>query len=132
MTATTDLRAFLIADAGVAAITTSVHVNRIPEDKTEPWVWIRKSRTWYLEATGEARRIDRTDFDIECVSSDLAEADQLRDAVADALEAFTGGELGSETYTWCRVEDQFDDYVPRSVDADEALHVCAVVAELTH
>jgi len=52
-------------------------------------------------------------------------------AVAARLEGATGT-IGSIAYAKCRVEDQFDDYTPRAIDADEPLHECAMYVELIH
>lgn len=124
-----DLRTYVLADASVAAITEEYYCNTVPEDATLPYIWARRSRIVKEEVLGQAARIEAEWFDLECVSDDLGEAIELSDAVRDRLDG-TSGAVGDATYAWIDVEDQFDDYVPRNLEADEFLQIVSLVVEV--
>lgn len=126
-----DVRAFLLADATVAAITTRIHVNSVPELNDAPYVWLRKARTVYDESTGETPRIYSTWLDVECVALDLSQAETLMEAVHDSL-AGQSGTMGASVYAWVEIQDQYDDYIPRNIDADERAQICAEAVEVIH
>jgi hypothetical protein len=129
MATDSDLRTYVLADGTVSGITTSYFQNTVPEAADVPFIWCRRQRIERDETIGEARRTLAIWYDIECVSSDLDEAISLADAVRDRLEG-TSGTMGSGTYAWVTVEDQFDDYVPRNEAADESLHVISLIVQV--
>lgn len=131
MSVATDIRTYLLSDGGITAITTRIYVNTVPTKKDVPFVWIRKQSVRYADELGVARQVEATFLDIEAVAADLVTAESLIAAVVAALEGATGT-LGTTVYAWCLVHDQFDDYVPRNLDADETLEVAAAIAEVWH
>lgn len=126
-----DLRHFVISDAVVAAITMDYYCNTVPEAAALPFIWARRSRIIKEEVIGQGARIESEWFDVECVSDDLAEALALSNAVSDRLEGHSGL-MNEGSYAWVSVQDQFDEYVPRNLDADEQLHVVSLLVEVTH
>lgn len=125
-----NLRTYVMADATVAAITTRYYCNVVPEGADLPFIWARRSRIVKEEVIGQAARIQAEWYDLEAVSDDLDVAISLADAVRDRLDG-TSGTMGDGSYAWVDVEDQFDDYVPRNQDADEALHIVSLVVEVS-
>jgi len=112
-----NLRAFLIANAGVSAIVGSnACQGSVPQaDIVEtPYVWLGRSQ----------RRLDRTLdspvgaasdeewFDVEGISDDLDESQRLGEAIRSALECYRGT-MGTQAVKGVFVDDQDDQYIPR-------------------
>jgi hypothetical protein len=125
------LRTFLTADAGIAAVvSTRVHQGIVPESSIVPFIWFRRART------DEPRTLDGGSpsgyeqfFDIECVSEDLDQCQDLALAVRDKLNNYRGT-FADSTVKGIFVEDHSDDYIPRSVSSDDVAHVAALSVQI--
>lgn len=127
-----NLRAFLLADAGVAAIVgTRIHQSNVPQDSDLPYLWLRRASRDHdrtLDAVvGEEPESER--YDLEAISDDLDEAQDLSLAVKDCLDNYRGT-LGAATVQGCFVEDQNDDYIPRGIMGDEPLQFSALSVQI--
>lgn len=130
MSSATDLRTVALADGTVAGLIGSrMYHGNIPEQVALPYVWIaRRATEDYGQATAETRPF-REYFDVECVSSDVSQAEDVADAMRAALNGQSGS-LGDGTYGGVLVRDQAEDYVPRNQDADEHLHIQSLDVEV--
>lgn len=125
-----DIRTYLLADAAVSGKTSRCFVNVVPEAKARPFIWLRRSGAGGTGVVGGADSIWQVRLDLECVAGDLDTASQLADAVRARLEG-ASGTLGSNSYAWVAVEDQFDDYEIVNQAADEHLESVALNVEVT-
>ena len=125
-----NLITFLAADAGVSAITTSIHINRVPESKTEPYIWIQQDDEFEeTDITGGGGAIEYS-FDVECTSTDLTEAKDLQSAVKSALHG-TSGAFGDQVIAWAEISSKDDTYETRQQFGDlENVHVAALNLEI--
>jgi hypothetical protein len=127
-----DLRTYILADGNVAALSPSCAINNIPEDFGDPFIFIQERRVERDDISGQAAQVWLVEYAVECVSTDVDTAKDLQAAVAERLEGTTGELVGGGTAaSWVSVEDQFDDYEPRMLEADEGLHVGALRVEVT-
>jgi hypothetical protein len=131
MAVDTDLRTFILADATVAGLIGSrCYQNTVPSIKTTlPWLWFRRSRTEPLEVLGDDEQDHVVMYDVECVSDDLSQAIELRDAVVSRLRNHQGA-MGSATYNWVATDDRWDGYVARNLEADEHLQIASIGVEV--
>ncbi len=131
MAVDTDLRTYMLADATIAGLVGDrCFQNSVPSIKTtRPWLWFRRSRTEPLEVLGDEEQDHIVAFDVECVSDDLSQAITLRDAVVSRLRNHQGT-MGDSTYNWVAVDDKWDDYMPRNLEADEHLQITSVNVEI--
>lgn len=132
MTATADLRTYILADAGIAALVgTRMFSNSVPEVYVSvPFIWYRQARVEHLDLLGETEPVPyREYFDLECVSTDLAGAAALAAAIKTRING-KRGVIGSGTYQAITVHDQYEDYQSRMVEADERLQVSALSVEV--
>lgn len=131
-----DLRSYALSIPEVAGmIGARWHQNTVPgPGATLPYVWCRRSREDFGDELG-ARDPERTFFEVECVSDDLGEAlhlgDLLKRQSPQGLEGVVG-QMGTGIYAWVSVDDAYDDYVPRNLEADERLQVSAFTVEVAH
>lgn len=131
-TAAEDLRTFVLTDATVAAaVTARMFENTVPSTSTTlPFIWYRLSGREWLGILGEAEsKPYRERFDVECVADDLDDAHDLADAVRAKLDGHKGA-MGTGSYQWVHVMDQYEDYQARNLEADEHLHVVAMAVEV--
>jgi hypothetical protein len=127
-----NLRAFLIADSGVTALVGArVHQNHAPQKYDRPFVWLRLRGTENLDKLDDAVGAEpfRLFYDLECVSPSVAQAASLASTIKSILHNYRGA-MGSGSVRGAFVQDHDDDYVPRSVDGDNGLHVAALDVEL--
>lgn len=127
-----DLRAVLLAAPAVAAIAgTRIHQGIVPESSTTPYLWYRRASRDTERVLGEAvgAEPDSYRFDLEAISADLEEAQDLADAVRGALDNYRGS-FGTRTAQGVFVENQDDDYYPRGIMGDETLHYAALSIQI--
>lgn len=129
-----NLRTFLLADATIAAtIGTRCHQGMVPQADiaTLPYVWFARSRR-QLDRTLDAAAGDPADeqwFDVECISDDLDESQDLAEAVEDRLNNYRGT-LGTQSVQGIFLDDQDDNYVPRGTMGETELHVAALAVQI--
>jgi hypothetical protein len=127
---TENLRAFLIADAGVSAITTNVHVNNVPDNKTRPYIWIKLSGQEHGLNLSEAAGITTTDFQCEATSTSLTITKNLAAAIKTALHAKTGA-FGDQNIAFAEIVSKDDNYESRQDFGDsQNLHVTGLDIEI--
>lgn len=107
-----------------ALVDLRVHAHHVPERSLYPFIWLSRSgRETDRDHDGQGG-LTRHDYDIEAVSDDQAEAEDVADAVHDALAGHRGT-FGARDVQGVFVEDQDDDYVPRGTGGDDGLLVVA-------
>jgi hypothetical protein len=129
-----NLRAFLVANAGVLAlVSTRVHQGAVPQADivSPPYIWLgrasrRLDRT-LGESTGAAS--DEEWYDVEAISDDLDESQSVAAAIRAAIECYRGT-LGTQTVKGVFCEDQSDQYIPRGTLGEESLHVSALSVQI--
>ena len=133
MTTGVNLRSYLLSSTAVEGlVATRVYQNNVPTGVVTPFVWFRRRGVEYLGVLGEAETVPYREFyDLEAVADTLNEADSLADVVRTRLHG-SSGTLGStdSVYQWIDVSDQSDDYTPRSMEADELLHIVSLDVEV--
>jgi hypothetical protein len=132
----TRLRTFLLgSDAITSIVGQRVHQSHVPHldpDKPVPaYIWFGRTTTrderQLAGAAGEAEF--STMFSLECFSEDLDEAQRLGAAVKSRLNNYQGA-FGDSTVQGIFVEDQNDDYIPRSIPADVGAELTAFSVEV--
>jgi hypothetical protein len=127
---TENLRAVLIADAGVSAITTSVHVNNVPDSKSKPYVWLQLIDQDHELNLSEAAGTITTNFVCEATSISLATTKNLADAIKTALHAKTGS-FGDQNIAFAHITSKDDNYESRQDFGDsQNLHVTGLDIEI--
>ncbi len=125
-----NLITFLKADATVAAITEVISINRVPENKTPPYIWIQLDDEFDETDLGGSGGTPISVFDIECTSEDLDESKDLQTAVKAALHGHTGS-FGDQVIAWAEVTGKDDTYETRQQFGDDKnLHVSALTLEI--
>jgi hypothetical protein len=105
------LRAVLVADVGVSAITTRVYPNYIPQAPTWPLVVYQKvSGERDHDITGPTGKAHPR-FQLECWAETYDEAKSLANAVREALDGNTFTE-GAVTIGSVVIQTEFDAYEP--------------------
>ena len=124
MSASKNLRAALLADGGIASVVgTSVYDRHIPKNKPRPFIFLRRIGSDNYGTLSGNHPPARVLIRVECVADSVADADNLSDLVREFLDGYPAGELGSGTVGGVLVEDITDEWIPRSVEADEGLTV---------
>ena len=104
----------------------------VPQEAGPKRVWYRRSsfeRDILLDAPSQ---IVTTEFDIECVSNDISEAQELADELKTAFHGFAGS-MGGSTVLLAEVSDHDDDYTPQSLgDADVGSHFATLSVSIIH
>lgn len=120
----------LLADAGVSAITSVAAVNRIPESKSQPYIWIQlDNEIEETDIAGSGGAVELV-FDIECTSTNLDSSKDLQAAVKTALHGKTGS-FGDQTIAWAEISAKDDTYETRQEFGEgENLHVSALTLEI--
>lgn len=126
-----NFRTFLLTDATITSLVgTRVFQNSVPQAKDLPYIWFTRRRVAYLEVLGETGATPYQEFfDVECVDDDVDGAIDLAEAVRAQVNGHSGT-MGTATYQWVNVQDQFEDYVPRNLDADEFLSIASLNVEV--
>lgn len=128
----TRLRTFCLADATVAAaIGSRMSQGVAPEQLPVPYVWYSRASTEDLDtldaSPGEAPF--STSFDIEAISDELDEAQDIAAALKARLNKYRGA-FADSSVKGIFVTDHNDDYYPRGLGADEGRHVAALRVEI--
>jgi len=125
-----NLRSFLLADAPIAAITTNVHVNNVPDNKTKPYVWLQlDDESQQLNLGGSTGTI-QSFFDCEATSTTLSQAKDLATKIKTALHGYTGS-FGDQNVAYVEVTSRDDTYETRQDFGDfKNLHVSALTIEI--
>jgi hypothetical protein len=127
---TENLRAVLIADAGVSAITTNIHVNNVPDNKTKPYVWFQMNDQLHELNLSEAAGVTVTNFVCEATSVSLTVTKNLAAAIKTALHAKTGA-FGDQNIAFAEILSKDDDYESRQDFGDsQNLHVTGLDIEI--
>ena len=121
-----NLRTFLLADSTLSAITTSIHINRVPESKTNPYVWIQTSDSETELNLDGSTGPTTTTFNIEAPSTSLDNAKDMQAAIKNKLHGHTGT-LGTQQVAFCRIDNLDDAYISRQDFGDfEDFHISAL------
>jgi len=127
---TENLRAVLIADAGVSAITTNIHVNNVPDNKTKPYVWFQMNDQLHELNLSESAGTITTNFVCEATSTSLTTTKTLAAAIKTALHAKTGS-FGDQNIAFAEILSKDDDYESRQDFGDsQNLHVTGLDIEI--
>ena len=125
-----NLRAFLLANAGVTSITTTVAINNMPDTDATPYVWLQlddENEPLNLNSSGGLKTAF---FDCEATSKNLTEAVDLASAIKTALHAHTGS-FGDQNVAYVEITSRDDTYETRQDFGDEEnLHVSALTIEI--
>lgn len=122
---TEDLIAFLLSDADVTHLVGQrVHANHVPEKSSYPHIWLARSGKEKDRDLDGQGGITRHLFDLECISPDLGDAQDVADAVDDRLAGHRGT-FGTRRVQGVFLDDQDDDYIPRGTGGDDGLMVVA-------
>lgn len=129
-----DLRAHLLDLPEVSAIVGQrVHRNHVPDTTATrpPYIWfMRTARQSMNGLTKEDDEITETQFDVECIGTDLDQTDDLADSIIDNLEGHRGN-FGTRNVKGVFVSDVDDDYEPKG-RGDLGLHYSAVRIRIFH
>lgn len=118
-----NLRSVIVASTGVLAEMPGVAApgaclhNVVLENPPTPRIWYSCSNSDEELDIGGSGGLVESEFDIEVVSDDLDEAQDIAAAVKRLLNG-KRGTFGTQTVQGVFVSDQTDEYVPRSL-ADE-------------
>ena len=133
MSISEDLRTFVLADAGIAAIVgDNVSQNKIPQGTDQvPAIWFRRATSTdeLTLAANVGNTVQfREEFDLEAVSEDLDEAE----ALGELLKAFQSrrGSFGAGTVQGVFVDDASDFYRPVNTTGDDGRHVASISFEI--
>lgn len=120
-----DLIAFVIADSAIATLVDQrVHQNHMPEQSSYPAVWLMRSGKEKDRDLDGQGGIVRHTFDVEALSPDMDEAEELGDALENRLAGHKGT-FGARTVQGVFVDDADDDYIPRGNAGDDGISVVA-------
>jgi hypothetical protein len=121
-----NMRTFLLSDSTLAALTTSIHVNRVPENEDDPYVWINLSDTETDINLDGTTGPTITTFLIEATSVSLATAKAMQLAIKNKLHGASGA-FGTQTIAYGRVDSLGDSYISRQQFGDvEDFHIAAL------
>lgn len=127
-----NLRAFLMADATVAAlIGNRLYQDHVPEGTKRPFA------AYQITGSRRERCLDDAvgtspfswTFNVDAVGDRRTDANNVRNAINGALDAYDGT-FGDTTVDGVFCEDQSDDYEPFSIPADSGLHVASQIVEV--
>ena len=124
----TRLRAFLLADSDISgSVGQKVHQGTVPEDEQPPFIFLKRTNVRYERCLGDngAEPFSHT-FDVDCVGTDLDDAQELADAVR-AFDGYPGtagvGTFGDSTCKGIFVNEQTDEYESQFGDHVASLSV---------
>jgi hypothetical protein len=119
-----DLQAYL-------ATLTSLPVQQdvISEDKGQPRIWFqRRNGNDDLFLSG-AVALTETTFDVEVSGLDIDQVQATASEIKTGLNGFLGP-MNGENVLGCFVNDQADDYISKSLNADDGYHVAAFSVQI--
>lgn len=128
-----DLRTFLLTGSAITSIVGSnVYHGRVPQrDGNIPYVWInRRGIHDVRQNTGTRGQAPLGYYyDVDAVSEDIAEAEDLADAIRAHCQYYAGT-MGSRSVNQLYVSDQSEDYVSVNADADAGVFVQSLLLEI--
>lgn len=131
-----ELRTYLTTHAGVlaelpnATNAGAIQQNTIDQDSPTTRIWFQRSGN-ETELGNNSSLLEESTFDLECMSLDIDEAQDIAKAVKTALHGHQG--ILSTTFAHLiEVQDHQDDYQPRGQYADEGLHVASLFVRILH
>ena len=121
----------LKADSGVSSITTSVHVNVIPDNKSLPYIWLQLADRDYISTLHGHIGPTIYTYEIECVSSDVTESKDLQAAVNAALDGTIAGTFGDQKIAFLNASSQDDKYISKQGFGDDPdLHISSISVQV--
>ena len=129
-----DLRTIIIGSTGVQAVVSDIsdagkcQQNTIEQGTVAPFVWYQRSIEDKQRCLDGAVQNHTATFDVECVSDDIAEAQDLAAAIKTLLDGYNGA-LGNSFAQMVTVEDHTDGYLVK-VATDEGIHVAALEVKI--
>lgn len=127
-----NLRSLLAASTGVSAIVGArIHQGYVPEGQATPRIWLGRSGQETPLTLDSAIDVRKTQFDVECHDTDLDVAQQLSDAVRDALHGYRG-DFGDAEAQGIFVDDVSDDYLVKGIGVDEGIELAALTVTVWH
>jgi hypothetical protein len=123
--------AVLKADSGVSDITTSIHINVIPDNKSLPYIWIQMADRSYIPTLHSHIGPTIYTYEIDCVSNDVTQSKDLQAAVNSALDGTTAGTFGDQKIAFLNASSQNDTYVSKQGFGDDPdLHISSITIEV--
>ncbi len=132
MSVGSNLRTFLLTGSAITSIVgTRIYHGRVPQGSDRPYVWINRRGVLDLpQNTGERGQGPLGyQYDVDAVSEDIAEAEDLIDAIRAHCQYYAG-EFGDSTVGQLYVADQSEDYVSVNADADDGVFVQSALLEI--
>ena len=128
-----DIRTFMIGVLGEDyAAPYMIIEGMVPQEAGPKRIWYRRSSYVNDILLNGPSEITTTDFDIEVVSNDIGEAQEIADELKTALNGYAG-EFGDSTCLLAEVQDHDDDYTPQSLgDGDVGSHFATLALSITH
>jgi len=132
-----NLRSFLIGNANILAeLPTAASLGVVEQNKNEWDTEAPSTRIWFARRSEEKELtvsggdlLTTTNFDLECISTDIDSAIDLADVVKAELHGYQGT-FGSGYVGAVFVTDHTDDYEPYNLSEDEGCHVAALDIEI--
>lgn len=125
------LRSYLLAQASITTFTTTVQVNHISQGASSTRIWLsRRASDEEVDLGGNGGLIESY-FDIEAMSEDIDTAQDLAQAIKEALNGYRGV-MGAQPVQAVFVADHTDDYLPRNQDDDLGLHIASLDVQIWH
>lgn len=129
-----NLRTFLLTDASISTAVGASRISQthVPQEFSGSFIWLTRSSVSHEEdslSDGPGTAAFRQYFDLECVATSIDSADSLGDLVEAKLHLATGT-VGTQTVQriWCMAQN--DDYIPRTIEADDGLYVRSFSVEV--
>lgn len=126
-----DLRTYVLAQAGVSAITSRMYLLRAPQGAARPLIV-------YSLVRGEAEHtldgycgLTNDTIEIDCQSETDVGAKALKEAVRLILDGYRGT-MGSTAVRYCRLVDEGDDYTPPQAASDKGIYHATLSFEAWH
>jgi len=103
----------------------------VPEQIVTPYIWFSRGSTEDLDTldASPGEQPFMTAFNVEAISDDLDEAQDIAAALKARLNKYRGA-FADSTVKGIFVTDHNDDYYPRGLGADEGRHVAALRVEI--
>lgn len=121
----------ILAVMPTAAEPHAVEQSGNPESPDHPRIWYgRSGANEELDLSGTGGLTQQT-FDLEVISDDLDQAQDIAAAVKKYLNG-KRGTFGSGTVQGVFVNDQSDDYLPRGISDESGLAVAAINITIWH
>ena len=133
-----NLRTFLLSLPGMSAIVdTKVYEQHVPVTDVDtgmpntPFVWFGMGGAFYVNTTDGVPGEEpfQGEFDVECVSTDIAEAIAIANIIRQDANQYRGA-FGDQSVQVVLVNDQSDTYVVRNPMADLGLSISSLAVSI--